>query len=230
MSLGSSWTDIDFHQASGVGEIHTTFGSLYGGYISERAYVDGTISYGKSSLANLRNIDILDLPRRAWSEHDAKVFSATLDGGYYLGAERFTWGPFADIRYTRIHEDAFTETGADSINLSVAARTTSALVSGLGVMARRGFIGRNGTYVPEASVAWIHDYGIDDAGVTAGFTDSPDFRFYAPGQPVAEDGARLSLGLSYFGRSGLKTMLHYTGEMRDGFVWHGVSGQLAYEF
>ena len=164
------------------------------------------------------------------SKHDGTVFAASVGGGYYFKPGAWWLDPFAYLQYTRLREDGFQESGGGA-SLIVDARTTDALVSTLGVRASRIYdTDGGGKWIPELSLAWLHDYGIDGHSISASYVGAPDSTFSIDGQPTKHNGVVLGLGVTHRSQSGFTTLIRYNGEFRDKFKANSIIGELRYEF
>ena len=78
-----------------------------------------------------RNINIPGLqPRTAYGQTGANQFLGQIETGYRVdlgGAPRYFVTPFALLQGSTANQKAFTETGAQSLNLNVAQQTTQSL-------------------------------------------------------------------------------------------------------
>ncbi|MEJ2182617.1 MAG: autotransporter outer membrane beta-barrel domain-containing protein [Nitrospirota bacterium] len=230
VSLAASFADIDLHNDMGRGDIDSIFGSIYGTYFSKKGYIEGVLSYGGQDYSNSRDIVIGPLASTASSKHDGDVFSAFGGGGYNFILDSMVLQPFASLQYVLIDEDAFLETGAGALNLSVGARKTDSLVSSVGLRAARVFSTDGGSLLPEISAAWNYDFDIDERVITASLEGSPDAAFSIAGQKVERNGATLGTGITFMNRDGFSTRLKYSAEIRENYEAHGVMGELRYEF
>jgi len=210
-------------------DIDSTYASLYGDYFDRRLYVNGALSYGKNDYDTRRNIVVGPTTTPVSSNHGGTLLAATAGVGYYLRAGAWWLDPFASLQYARLREDGFTEAGSGA-GLIVADRTTNALVSTLGARVSRIIESGGGSWIPQASLAWTHDYGIDEHLVAASYVDAPEAVFSISGEPIDRNGAAIGLAIAYRTGEGLTTLLGYRGEFRSHFDAHGVVGELRYEF
>jgi outer membrane autotransporter protein len=229
LNAGYSYTDIDFDENRGDTQIEAIHGSLYGSWITERAYVEGVLSYARQSYDSHRNVVVADIERTARSDHDANVFGAQLGGGYGFDLSGFGLRPFASLSYVLLDEEGFSETGADSVNLAVDDRTTHSLVSELGVRLARAFRPEIGTFVPYLSAAWKHDYDIDDRKIRSGFDGAPGTAFSVEGQDIDRNGALVGAGLIFF-REHWTASVEYLGEFRGDYMANGVFARVGIPF
>jgi outer membrane lipase/esterase len=228
--FGYSFSDIDLGDNQGDGDINSVFGSLYGSYFTERAYVETVLSYGKQNYDNVRNVVIGPIQRRAYSEHDGDLFSAYLGGGYYFPVRDWRWGPFGSLLYTYLDEDGFQETGAGSLNLALGSRSTDGLLSRLGLRVGRVFRTKSVNLIPELSLAWLYDFDIDDRVITSSIAGAPGISFSVPGQPVERHGVVFGAGITLVSGDGFRASLKYGGEFRDTYTAHALLGELRFLF
>ncbi len=230
LSVGYADTDVDLAENQGGGRIQGVVTSLYGGYFTSTLYLDGALSYGHNWYENDRHLRIGTLERTATSEHQGDAFAAYLGAGYAYPLGAWALGPVGALRYVYLAEDAFQETGADSLNLTVGSRGTHSLVSELGVRVAGTVKTAAGTLVPDLSLLWSYDFDLDDRLLTTTYAGAPGAAFSIPGQPVAQHGLLLRPGLTFLHPSGVSTALRYTGEFRDGYQAHGVLGEVRVQF
>ena len=230
LSLNLALADIDLDHHAGQGNINSLSGALYGSYFTKNAYLEGALSYGRNRYQNSRYLTIGPIQRTAYSEHDADVVSAHVGGGYFFNFSNWSLGPIASLRYVYLNEAAFTERGADSLNLIVERRKTKSLVSELGLRAAYVFKTGYGNLIPELSGSLVYDFGIDDRVITTSFAGSPNMSFSIAGQDVERIGAVVDAGLTFMTQSGISTSLKYNGEFRNQYQSHGVMGELRFTF
>ena len=120
----------------GMGRTDTFQVGLYGGFAQDKVYADALVGYAYSWNQMWRNISIPGLqPRTAQGRTGANQLYGQIETGY-----RFDLGtnanafitPFARLQAYTGKQNAFTETGAQSLNLSVAQQTTNSLRSVIG--------------------------------------------------------------------------------------------------
>lgn len=230
ISAGQSNAGVDMDNNTGKGKIDSYFGSLYGSYFTDRMYFDTTISYGRQRYENTRRIQVGTLNRTAHSSHYGTVYSAHAETGWNLSLRPWMLQPFAALRYTFLDEDGYRESGADGVNLRVKGRKTDALVSNLGLRFACPFENNDWLCIPEATVAWDHDFDLDDRRIVAAFDSSPGTTFVTDGRDIDRDGVLLGAGLTLIHKNDLSLSLKYTGEFRSHYKAHALTGGIRYEF
>jgi len=230
VSYGQSKADIDMDHDSGQGDIESYFGSLYGSYFTDRMYFDTTLSYGRQCYENVRAVEVGTSTGPAHSDHHGDVYSAYVETGWNLSLAEWTLLPFAGLRYTILDEDSYEEFGVEGVNLRIEERKTDALISDLGLRFARPF--EKGTWlcIPEATVAWEHDFDLDDRRITAAFDGSPATTFVTDGRDIDKDGIVLGAGVTLIRKNNLSLSVKYTGELRSHYEAHALTGGIRYEF
>ncbi|MBN1380437.1 MAG: autotransporter domain-containing protein [Deltaproteobacteria bacterium] len=223
-------TKIDLNNPRGDGNIESLISTAYGSYFTKNFYLDGVLSFGRNRYENHRTIIVGSLQRNVESSHRGDLFSARLGGGYDVALPGLSLGPFASLQYSRLHEDRFTEEGGGSLSLTVEGRKTDALVSEAGLRFRGTFDGDRTSFIPELTVAWLHDFAVDDRVITASFSGSPGASFSIPGQALEQNGATVGASFTLVYSNGLSTSLRYGGEFRNGFYADGVIGEIRFAF
>jgi outer membrane autotransporter protein len=89
--------------------------------------------------------------------------------------------------------------------------------------------GNGATWVPQASLAWLHDFSKNQV-LNASYAGAPDSSFSIDGQPIQRNGALLGFGVNYRSKGGLTSTFQYTGEFRDQFRAHTLAGEFRFEF
>ncbi|MBY0319121.1 MAG: autotransporter domain-containing protein, partial [Reyranella sp.] len=131
-STGTQWVG----GFDGLGRSNTFQVGLYGGFAQDKLYADGLIGYAYTQNQMWRNIPIPGLqPRTAYGNTGANQWYGQLETGYRFdigtNANAFVT-PFARLQAYTANQNAFTETGAQSLNLSIAQQQTNSLRSVLG--------------------------------------------------------------------------------------------------
>jgi autotransporter-associated beta strand protein len=148
---------------------------LYGGVLHGPWYAAAAVGGGWFHQDMQRLLQLGGLVAPVASGFSGSYLSGSLEAGrrFDFGGTRIT--PFVDVRYQRLDQGAFAETGGYGFGLMAHARTTGRLQSGLGIRAQRGWRLANGMWMGfDGSAAWrrsLHQYGdAFDASFT-GFDD-----------------------------------------------------------
>jgi outer membrane autotransporter protein len=126
----------------GTGTSNTLQFALYGEYLQDAFYLDALAGYGHSDNRMNRPIVIPGLPfRMAQGYATANTFFGQLEAGYKIPVAPSFGGfvtPCARLQASTSTQAGFSETGADSLNLTVAQQTTQSLRTVLGAQIGAG--------------------------------------------------------------------------------------------
>jgi outer membrane autotransporter protein len=229
-SFGQSHTTINLDNERGRGDIQSSFVSLYGSLFSDRAYLDMAVSYGRESFKNNRLIEVGELTNVAHSSHNGDLLSLYTETGCNIAMQKWVLEPFASLQYIYLAEESYRESGASGVNLLVDDRKTESLVSDVGLRFIRPFTLNIWNCVPDITVAWRHDYDIDDRHITAAFDGSPGTSFTTESRDIDKDGIIIGGGVTLLNKAGVSTYFRYDSEMRGNYDSQRMSGGFRYEF
>jgi outer membrane autotransporter protein len=230
VSLGYADTDVDQAANQGGGRVQGVFPSVYASYFTATAYVEGALSYGHNWYKNQRPLVIGGIERLAQSDHQGNAFATYLGAGYAHPLGAWAVGPVGALQYVYLAENSFQETGAGSLNLSVAARDTNALVSELGVRVSGTVKTPAGSLIPDLSLLWRYDFDLDDRVLTTTYAGAPGMAFSIAGQPPSRHGLVVRPGLTFLHPAGVSTTLRYAGQFQNTFESHALFGEVRVQF
>jgi uncharacterized protein with beta-barrel porin domain len=228
-NFGYSYSRINQDDSFGSGVINSLYGSLYGTYFTESAYLESVLSYGNHGYKNRRRISIGSIQRLAESDHDGNAFSVLAEAGYKFNFEKCAVQPFVSLLYSYLNEGSFRESGANSLNMKVDTRETNSVVSELGLRAARPIKTSKGTLVPEVKAAWQYDFGVDKRTMPISFAGAP-VGLTIDGRNLSKSSAVVGAGLTFTSKGGITASLQYDAELRSGYNAQGVIGQIRFSF
>jgi uncharacterized protein with beta-barrel porin domain len=203
---------------SGSGNSNTFQAGLYANYSEGRVYADAIAGYAYSANQMWRSIAIPGLaPRTAYGLTGANQVYGQVETGYRfdLGglAEAFVT-PFVRLQAYTGTQNAFTETGAGSLNLSVAQQTTNSLRTVLGAQLGGSMdLGWRDRLAMKVRLGWSHEYADTARPVTASFAGAPVAPFTTYGVAPQRDGVVLGLAATTAVAEGMKVYARYEGEV-----------------
>jgi autotransporter-associated beta strand protein len=178
----------------GVGRTDTFQTGLYGGYAQGPVYADAVVGYAYGWNQMWRTIPIPGLGQRtAQGRTGANQFFGQAETGYRFdlgtSAQAFVT-PFARLQAYTGTQNAFTETGAQSLNLTVAQQTTNSLRSVLGAQLGGAIdLGWREKLAMQFRLGWAHEYADTGRPVTATLAGAPGMAFTTYGVAPQRDGA-----------------------------------------
>ena len=99
-------------------------------------------------------------------------------------------------------------------------------------MSRRVSIRQAKTWlcIPEATLAWHHDFDIDSRNIVAAFDSAPNIKFKSSAEGYDKDGLILGAALTLISKNALSLSINYTGDIRSSYYSHSLTGGIRYEF
>lgn len=221
---GTQWTN----GVIGSGASDSFNISLYGSFTEGAAYLDGLAGYAYNDNHMTRTIVIPGLaPRTAFGHTGANQFLGQLEGGYKVGlsAPAATYvTPFVRLQASTNTQAAFSETGASSLDLSVAQQTTNSLRSVIGVDLGGAFeMSWREKLALQLRLGWGHEYADVARPVSAAFAGAPGAGFTVFGAAPQRDGAVLGLSASTAIAERAALYLRYDGQVGGGTDNHAIS-------
>lgn len=210
---GSQWVD----GFSGRGTSDTFQAGVYASYAKDAVYVDGLVAYAYSDNRMQRQITIPGLSRLANGRTGANLFFGQVEAGYRfdiggLAAAYIT--PFARLQGATATQDAFTESGAGALNLSVASQTTNSLRSVLGAQLGGAMdLGWRDKLAMMFKLGWGHEYADTARPVTASFVGAPALSFTTYGAAPQRDSVVLGLSATTALADATSLYFRYEGDI-----------------
>jgi outer membrane autotransporter protein len=186
--------------------------------------VDAAVGYAADTIDTAR-----PLPTgTATATHRAHEFTAEaqIRAGLDIGGVNVV--PAAGLRYVRVAERGYTETGAGGNNLSVDGRSVESTQPFVGLSAARAFTAASGmVWTPRAELEYAQELNhLSGANVSVG-----GGTFTAAGAVPSRDRVTAGLGLSGKLRDDLRCDVSYRVTLPTGnYLQHAVSASLRYRF
>jgi autotransporter-associated beta strand protein len=211
---GSQWVS----GFSGQGFSNTFQAGLYGGYAQGPFYLDALAGYAYSTNQLSRSVLIPGLAARvAIGQAGANQAYGQLEGGW-----RFDLGtpadasvtPFARLQGYTGTQNGFTESGAQSLDLSVAAETTRSLRTVVGAQVGGAMdLGWRDKLGVQLRLGWSHEYADTARPVSAAFVGAPVAPFTTYGVSPQRDGAVVGLSANTAIAAATSAYLRYEGNI-----------------
>ena len=152
-------------------------GGNFGGYL----YTDDGFNYyilaggfEFDSYNTNRTLNFGDIDRLAKSSYFGWQGYTYLERGLSFESCNTVLQPFAALQYVYLGQGSFTETGADSIDLTTGGLSTNSLRSLLGARLQYAILQRNGRRsMPEIHAYWMHEYLDSHTVLDATFSPVP---------------------------------------------------------
>jgi uncharacterized protein with beta-barrel porin domain len=165
------------------------FFGLYGAYADDHGFhADALVGGGYTGFQTRRPVSFGDIDRTASADPGAGQFNIALNLGKDWRAGNFRLGPLAGLQYTYASTAAFTEQGADSLDLGVDPVAANSLRSSLGARAVYVWsISEGLVLLPEVRALWMHEFLAQPLDITSRLDAGRGAAFdYATGTPYAD--------------------------------------------
>lgn len=229
LSVGYADTQIDYDDLCDEGDVDSYQVALYGVQQSGPTYLEGALFYGYNDYEMTRQIDFGTLEREARGDYSGYELAGYFEAGYKLLTQGMEIRPMASIFALSHHQDGFSETGADAINIEADSQDYWSLKSTLGVGIAKQF-GRpdHFTWRPQALVGWVHEFGDDRYEMDARYADVPADEYNVRSDSVDRDSALLGVGVT--ARMGERTQLvfFYDALVKSAYTEHALTAGLGY--
>lgn len=195
----------------------------------ERAYVEGALSYAHHDTDSSRAAAV---GRTAHADIDANQYTGHVSAGYRFNVnDKATVAPFLALDYTHLTQDAYTETGAGAINLSVDEMSINRTTVGGGVRLGTKIDNASTTLRPELKLAAYHISGGTNTDVAAQYVGG-GAKFVTPGTDLNNMMYNVGLGLKAQINAATSLGLTVDYDRSSNGLFEGYTGQLVgrYEF
>jgi autotransporter-associated beta strand protein len=201
---------------SGSGTSDTVQAGLYGTWDLGHFYADALAGYAYSFNHMTRDIALPNLASRtARGQTGANQVFGQFETGYRVDLAEATKSymtPFARLQGVTATQDGFSETGAGSLNLTVAAQTTNSLRSVFGMRTGAAFdMGWRDRLALSFSLGWAHEFADTARPVTATLAGAPGAAFTTYGVSPQRDGAAIGLSAGTEVADATSIYLRYEG-------------------
>jgi uncharacterized protein with beta-barrel porin domain len=200
----------------GTGRSDTFQTGLYAGFAQDKVYADALLGYAYTWNQMWRNIAIPGLqPRTAQGRTGVNQFFGQLETGYRIdigtAAEAFVT-PFARLQAYTGSQNTFTETGAQSLDLTVAQQTTNSLRTVLGAQVGGAMdLGWREKLAMQLRLGWSHEYADVGRPVTATLAGAPAMPFTTWGVSPQRDGAVIGISANTAIAEATSVYIRYEG-------------------
>jgi len=201
--------------------------AAYGSFTQWGFYIDALAGYAYSNNQLQRQILIPGLQQRTASgSTGANQFLGQIEGGYKIDVYAPAMAsitPFGRFQISSVAQNAFNESGAQSLNLNVAQQTTNSQRTTIGADLGSS-IGLGGERKLDLAVrlGWQHEFADTGRPITAAFAGAPGSAFTVFGATPARDSAALGLQATTTIAAATQIYLRYDGGVGGGTDNHAL--------
>jgi len=221
---GTQWVN----SFMGQGWSNSVSFAAYGSFAQSGFYLDALAGYAYSNNQLQRQLLIPGLQQRtATGSTGANQFLGQIEGGYkvdvYAPASA-TITPFGRFQISSVTQNAFSESGAQSLSLNVAQQTTNSQRTTIGAdLASSIGLGNERKLDLAVRLGWQHEFADTGRPITAAFAGAPGNAFTVFGATPARDSAVVGLQASTTIAAATQAYLRYDGEVGGGTDNHALN-------
>ena len=202
--------------------------AAYGSFTQAGFYVDALAGYAYYSNQLQRQILIPGLQQRtATGSTGANQFLGQIEGGYKIGIyapAAATITPFGRFQISSVTQNAFSESGAQSLSLNVAQQTTNSQRTTIGADLGSSIgLGNERKLDLAVRLGWMHEFADVARPITAAFAGAPGNSFTVFGATPLRNAAVVGLQATTTIAAATQIYLRYDGEIATGTDNHALN-------
>jgi autotransporter-associated beta strand protein len=202
--------------------------AAYGSFTQSNFYLDALAGYAYFNNQLQRQILIPGLQQRtATGSTGANQFLGQVEGGYKVDVYAPAMAsitPFGRFQISSVTQNAFSESGAQSLSLNVAQQTTNSQRTTIGAdLAGEIALGNEHKIDIDVRLGWQHELANTGRPITAAFAGAPGNSFTVFGATPARDAAVVGLQATTTIAAATQLYLRYDGGVGGGTDNHAVN-------
>jgi len=223
-SHGTQWVN----SFMGQGWSDSVSVAAYGSFTQAGFYADALAGYAYFNNQLQRQILIPGLQQRtATGSTGANQFLGQVEAGYKLGVyapASATITPFGRFQISSVTQNAFSESGAQSLSLNVAQQTTNSLRTTIGADLGSSIgLGNEKKLDLAVRLGWQHEFADTGRPITAAFAGAPANSFTVFGATPARDSAVVGFQATTTIAAATQIYLRYDGGVGGGTDNHALN-------
>lgn len=218
-SYGETKVDNKDLAAGGGNKIDSHQFTVYGMKEVGSVYIDTMLAYSRHNFETTR---VAPLNRTATASFSGNQLTGRVTIGNNIPLNNgVVFTPLASLELSQLKQNAYTETGAGSLNLNVDSMTTKRIKGGLGARLSGDTNWNNVRVLPEIHVVAFNDFRDNATDTNASFTGG-GASFNTPGQKLARNSINFGGSLAILPNKMSKISLAYDYEGRSGYAAHSL--------
>jgi outer membrane autotransporter protein len=202
--------------------------AAYGSFAQSGFYLDALAGYAYSNNQLQRQLLIPGLQQRtATGSTGANQFLGQIEGGYKVDVYAPAMAsitPFGRFQISSVTQNAFSESGAQSLNLNVAQQTTNSQRTTIGADLGSSIgLGNERKLDLAVRLGWQHEFADTGRPITAAFAGAPGNAFTVFGATPTRNSAVVGLQASTTIAAATQVYLRYDGEVGGGTDNHALN-------
>lgn len=229
-ALGFSRTGFSWNDNLGDGTMTQVNLGLYGTLLADPFFLNGAVTGGVRKAEVSRRIVFPGVDRLGSASPAGYNGAARLEGGLNRAVGDWTLQPVARMTLIATTQEAFNESGADSLNLKVEGVQSQTWRGELGFRLSRSLACLNGwTISPDLWLGWGYQAPLDNRELKASLSGQPG-SFAVNGYQDPEGGFLPSLGITAQGLGKVSLALRYQGDFRPDYTGQSIRADICLPF
>lgn len=229
LAAGYASASLDVDDRMSSADADTVLLAAYAGASFDAFRLRGGASYGWSDIDTTRSVAMLSLFENPLGSYDGSTANIFVEAAYAMEAGGIAFEPFAQMAWSWIDTDSFTETGAFTSGLASSGLSYDVPYSTLGLRLATTLALGEGTVTPHASFAWRHTYGDITPELGMSFA-STGTAFTVAGAPIAEDSFLFGAGIDVAVGANVLLNVGYEGQFASDVNTNAIKGGFTYRF
>lgn len=228
LGVVTGWGRSTLGTARGSADVTTYHAGLYGGVDLGKLSLKAGGAYRFNEIDAARSVSLGSFSDRLSSDYHAGSAQVFGEASYAFAIDPgLTLAPFANLSHVTLSSDGFRERGgAAALSSGEASEDTS--FTTLGLRANGAFDLEGADVTWKAMAGWVHAFGDTVPERSLNFSNGGSFT--VAGAPIAEDAARVSLGLGLDLGQTTTLGVSYHGEFARDAASNGVRADLNVRF
>lgn len=155
MAVGGNTSYLKWTGGMGNAHLPSGFAAIYADWSSKIWYLEASVLGGVDFFRTNRHIHFTGVHRNAKSHHMGFDLNGHFGASVDLRAGAFYFEPFFNFDYAYLHQNGFTEHGANSLNLKVHSKDMAFMRTEEGVSFMRSFKTEKGCWSPKIWVSLV---------------------------------------------------------------------------
>jgi uncharacterized protein with beta-barrel porin domain len=222
-AFGWGTSSVDFESQRDHADIDSFQFGGYGSYGFGRFYADAQVSFAFHDIQTTRELDLGFDTFIAAADYDAQSWTIAGEVGTMFKLGRVNLQPMVAVNYTDTSTDSFIEGGAGDFGLIVGEADGDSLSTQVGLRASGMWTVGRVKLVPDAKIAWRHEFEDERQSFTAAFLEDPSTLFDIVSSEISADSAVVGAGLTAGVTNGLEVFVDYNGLINSELSTHNGS-------
>lgn len=229
-SVAYTYSDLGFHRSRGHGHVQSYYGNVYMGYFQKYFFINALVLGAYNDYEAHRKIQFSSINRKTKATPQGAEVAAHGDTGFLFKFKNFELSPFGMIDYVHLHQNSFTERGAESLDLKVREKNANMLRAEAGLFGAYCVARETWKVRPFAKVSWVREVRFEGKHEKASFVDTNctfEVTGLYPDRTLVAPGAGLTM---FFNQDRIAVDLNYEGEFGAHYMDNKANLQISYGF